>query len=114
MLHKTDLKHRCKHAACIVYKGKIIATAVNIGKSHPLQRKYGRDKNEKRVAIYKRKAIYLHAELHALIKAASILNKKKFKKASLYIIRSGFQNSKPCEGCQRAIKAFGINRVFHS
>ena len=105
VLRNTEIKFRCKHAACVVYKGRIVSTAVNTDKSHPLQKKYGR---------YKTGAIYLHAELYALIKASSKLSKKQFKRASLYVIRNGMQGSKPCRGCQEAIKAFGVSKIFHS
>lgn len=86
-------------------RGKLLAVGHNsYVKTHPLQAKYGRLSG-------KPKAIYLHAELHALIKAKEQVHK-------LVILRYNKNGlpatAKPCAGCQLAIKDYGVKNVEHT
>jgi tRNA(Arg) A34 adenosine deaminase TadA len=97
-----------KLAACIVYKNTVVSFGINQKKSHPFQLKYSSNDD----------AIYLHAETAAIHAATKHLTAEQFKKATLYIARVKSPNhvdcwgmSKPCEGCTRAIAAFGIKKV---
>lgn len=98
-----------KIAAAIVYKGRIISIGICSYKSHPLQRKYGRNEH----------SIFLHAEIDAISKA---IGRVDLSKCSLYVVRMKWDGckrtslieglAKPCEGCCKAIAAFGIRNVY--
>lgn len=94
-----------KHAAAIYYKTYNISLGVNSRKSHPLMKKF-QNKPEK---------IYLHAEVDAIIKAV-----KKFSldECTLFVLRQTRSGkiglSKPCRGCQKTIRAFGLKEVYYS
>lgn len=101
---KSDfIKHR--HAACLIYKGKIISIGINRRKSHPLQKKFQTRPSR----------IYLHAEIDAIIKAINKHGTSILKDCELNVLRltkaGKVGNSKPCLGCTKAIKAFGITKV---
>lgn len=97
-----------RHTAAVVYKNKIIAVGCNSTKTHPIQAKYGRNS----------KSIYLHAEVHAMIKATALIGVDKLRYCDLYVIRLGKKgellNSKPCSGCQRMIDDLQFRKVYHS
>lgn len=102
-------------AAALVVKRDVLAYGTNKSKTHPMQKKYGRNIH----------SICLHAEIDC-IRNALMRHKDPeiLKKATLYIVRAKkkknndkgyvFGLAKPCEGCQRAIEAFGIKRVIYS
>lgn len=98
--------------AAIAYKGKIISVGFNQRKTHPLQKKYGKNPD----------AIFLHAEISAIIQARRELTLDELSKSTLYIIRRRmtieglpvYGNAKPCCGCLKAIKDFGIKKVIYS
>ena len=95
-----------KHASAIVYKKKIIALGKNQMKTHPIMLQYQSDSTK----------IYLHSEIDAIVKVINNHGSEILKHSSLYNLRlTGGGNvamSKPCNGCQKAIDAFGIKRVF--
>jgi tRNA(Arg) A34 adenosine deaminase TadA len=103
-----DMVRSSKHAAAIVYKGQIIILGRNQYKTHPIMIKYG--KNDK--------AIYLHAEIDAIVRCINKYGSNILSKCDLYVLRTDKMNrissSKPCEGCQKAVEAFGIRKVFHT
>lgn len=81
--------------ACIIKEnGRAVASAFNVSKTHPLQYKYAKRNGRE-------KAIYLHAELSAVIKARG-------KGDTLYVARVGKNNetrlAKPCPICMEAIQ----------
>jgi len=89
-------------------RGRIICTAQNnYLKSHPLQARYAK-------ASGRPDAIYLHAEVAALIKASNKgqvvhrLEVIRFNKAGVPV------NAKPCPSCQQAIADFGVSVVVHT
>ena len=97
-----------KHAAAICYKGQIITLGTCQKKTHPMMMKY-QDRPER---------IYLHAEIDAIIKFINMYGTKPLKKCSLVVVRVNNEGelmpSKPCKGCQKAIKAFKIKEVIWS
>jgi deoxycytidylate deaminase len=105
---------RAKLAAAIVIKNEIVAIGLNRKKSHPFQVQF--QANDKQ--------IYLHAENDAINRALKYISRDEMKKSSLYIARVKFidnktkqviwAESKPCIGCQKAIKLYGISNVIHT
>lgn len=107
---------RMKLAASLVIKRDIISVGVNAMRSHPIQKKYG--KNDE--------SIFLHAEINAIVNSLNHVDKDDLRKADLYVYRvkkdiSNLKSNKwvdgmscPCEGCMSAIDAFKIKRVVYS
>ena len=105
-----------RHAAAVVYKGKIISIGTNQNKTHPYAVKY--QKNEM--------ANTLHAEVDAIYKAKKRLKDHELKKATLIVVRAKttvtrgskehdhFGFSKPCKGCTECIKDHGIGKVVYT
>jgi deoxycytidylate deaminase len=93
-------KHR--HAAAIYIGTRLVSVGVNKMKSHPLQAKFGRNSD----------AIYIHAEIDAIKNALKRIRLADLENATLYVAKAKATNSKPCEGCQKAIIHFGIKKVF--
>lgn len=99
--------------AIIVYRGQIIGEGWNQLKSHPLAARFGRNSG----------AIYLHAEVDAIKQALRWmapsdrpLRDLNLNGCTMYIARV-LKNgtpamARPCEGCQRALATFGIEKVF--
>lgn len=89
--------------AALVKRGRIEYVGYNRYKTHPLQLQYGKCKE----------AIYLHAEIDCLRKAG-----KRAKGMDMVIVRIKANGdlglAKPCEGCARAIKFFGIKNTYWS
>ena len=112
----TDVKPvgAARIAAAIVYKNDVISFGVNRYKTHPFQKKFGRNSD----------SIYLHAETDAIHNALRRVDVDVLQRSTMYIARmkkrkttdGNFEwvtgNVCPCEGCQRAIAEFGISRVF--
>ena len=86
-------------------RGKLLSVGRNsYTKTHPLQAQLGRRAG-------KPNAIYLHAELAALLKAREQVRK-------LVVLRYDKEGkpvlAKPCPACQLAIKQFGVKHVEHT
>lgn len=86
-------------------KGNLLSVGKNsYVKTHPLQAYYGKKAG-------KPNAIYLHAELSALLKARSPVHK-------LVVVRYTEDGkpalARPCKSCQLAIKDFNVKRVEHT
>lgn len=96
------------HAAGVVLDGKIISIGWAQYKTHPRMLEF-QDRTER---------VYLHAEIDAINKAISKYGTSLLSEADLYVVRLSkgktIGNSKPCEGCQKAIDAFGIKNVVWS
>ena len=110
-----DPAGHAKLVAAIYIKNELIAVGWNQFRTSPLAAKYG--KNDK--------AIYLHAEIHAIKQALRQVSVDQLArgKTTLYICRAKklapggkfvWGLSKPCIGCLRAIIDFGIKRVVYS
>ena len=99
---------RCRLCAMVVYKNTPISIGRNQMKSHPIMAEYGRTEHH----------IFLHAEIDALLKASRELSPKELKRSSLYVCRvfadGTMTTAKPCPGCTRCIKQYGIENVVWS
>jgi deoxycytidylate deaminase len=102
-----------KLAAAIVIKNEIISFGINKRKSHPFQKRFGKNSD----------AIFLHAEIDAIKNALRHVSQEELSRASLYVARAKKTEkrnyiqgmAKPCEkGCQCAIAAFGIKNVYYT
>ena len=95
-----------RHAAAVVHRGRIISLETNSKKTHPIQKRWGKNRH----------SIYLHAEVNAIIKAMKTT--VNFNECDLYVIRldkmGNLAKSKPCRGCQDAIKHYNFKEVYHS
>jgi deoxycytidylate deaminase len=98
-----------QNLTAIIYdkKGRVVSVGKNsYVKTHPFQAELG-------ARTGKPDAIYLHAEVDALVKL------KDWTKAhKIVVTRIGANGgpllAKPCEACQRAIKMAGIKYVEHT
>lgn len=93
------------YAIALNKKGKIISEAYNsYEKTHPMQAKFAK-------SVGKPDKIFLHAEMHALIKAKAQVHK-------MIIVRIGAddntQNAKPCSICEAAMKLHGVKLIEHT
>lgn len=103
---------RFKLAAAITYKKQILTVGINSMKSHPLQTEYGKNVD----------SIYLHAEIDAIRKALKIMPEEYLLKCDMYILRikKDYDHNwirglaRPCCGCMKAIKDYGIKRVYYT
>ena len=98
-----------QNMTAIIYdrKGRVISVGKNsYVKTHPLQAKMAKETGNPL-------AIYLHAEIDALVKL------KDWRQAHKIVVtrynKSGEPSmAKPCEACCRAIKLAGIKHVEHT
>ena len=86
-------------------KGRLLSVGRNsYTKTHPLQAKYA-------AKAGKPNAIYLHAEVMALVKARGEVYK-------IVVLRYGANGkpllAKPCPACQLAITDFGVKYIEHT
>lgn len=86
-------------------RGRLLSVGKNsYVKTHTLQAEYGRKAG-------KPKAIYIHAELDALLKArGEVYELRVFR----YTKDGKPANASPCPICQLAIKDFGVKKVVHT
>lgn len=93
-----------RHAAAIYIGNRLVSVGINQRKTHPLQAKFGKNSD----------AIFLHAEISAIVNALKVVSADDLRDAILYVAKyspSGKTMSKPCKGCQRAIGYFGFKDV---
>jgi tRNA(Arg) A34 adenosine deaminase TadA len=94
-----------KVGAVLLKKNKIVATAVNLEKkSHPLQAKFA-----KRVGLWQK--IYLHSEVHALIKAREDADTIVVARVNP---QNKLRNAKPCPICALALEEAGVKNIYYS
>jgi hypothetical protein len=101
-------------ASCVTYKGMIIAYGTNKFKSHPFQKRFGKNSD----------AIFLHSEVDVLCRARRYLDERDLSKATLYVCRVKYDDfkrrkmvfgmAKPCIGCERALASFGMKNVIYT
>lgn len=100
--------YRNKHVAGIAYKSSLIAIGWNHKKTHSLSLRFRKNPD----------AIFIHAELDAIKNFLKTHNSYNLTASTLYVISYRFdgdlRNSRPCEGCAKAIAAFDIKRVVYS
>lgn len=86
-------------------RGKLLAVGRNsYVKTHPLQAKFSKKAG-------KPDAIYLHAEVSALLKAREPVHRLVIFR---YDKHGRPANSKPCASCQLAIRHFNVKQVEHT
>ena len=109
--HAMANEYRYKMASAIVFKGHIVALGIAKDKTHPIMMLDG----------YKENQTYLHAEADAIQKALRIITPEQLARCDLYVLRVKRSDcntkwvlglAKPCQGCMKLIKKYGINRVF--
>lgn len=87
--------------------GTILGVGTNTTRSHPLQSKYSRPflKDED-------KSPSTHSEIDAISRCRT----GDLVSSSIFVARTtkngSWGNSRPCEGCMKAIKDYGISNVF--
>jgi deoxycytidylate deaminase len=100
-------------AAAVLYRGTPVSFGFNSMKSHPMAAKFGKHPE----------AIYLHAEVDAIIKARKKLTDDELKKSVLLVARAKYDDGcktsrfgicKPCSGCQRCIEEVGLRKVVYT
>lgn len=100
-------------ASCIVYKNNILAYGINRDKTHPFQRRFGKN------AL----ACYWHSETNAIFNAIKAGHTDLLPKATLYVARAKQEKpdlrfvqglAKPCSGCQYCIDYFDIRRTVYT
>jgi deoxycytidylate deaminase len=88
--------NRYKHVAMVVGRS-FLSIATNVqSKTCPMPLPYGKIKDK------------AHAEMRALHWASHT------KGATLYSIRAGLKNAKPCKGCLQLAREYGIKDVIYS
>lgn len=88
--------NRYKHVAMVVGRS-FLSIATNVqGKTCPMPPSYGKIKDK------------AHAEMRALNWAPHT------KGATLYSIRAGLKNAKPCVGCLQLAREYGIKNIIYS
>lgn len=93
-------------AKCYDKKGNLLSVAYNsYDKTHPKQKEFAAKAGQP----YKE---YLHAEIHAMIRAKG----KPIYKLTIerYNAHGVPQNSAPCPVCLEAIKAFSVKVIQHT
>ena len=103
---------RVPMAAGIVYKRHLIATGVNLPKTHPLMMSEGYRKDQR----------YRHAEVDAIRNALRLISKEQLKQCELHVVRVKrphtaskswvYGLAKPCAGCANVIENYGIEKVY--
>ena len=100
------------HIGCVAVEGKrILSTACNSQKTHPLQCRYNRFRD---VYNYPHK---VHAEVACL---SPLIGKKDvdFSRISLYVYREHKNEflalARPCASCAQLIKDLGIKNVYYT
>lgn len=106
---------RARICAALVHKNQIISYGFNQQKTHPLQKKFSKNKD----------SVFLHAEVDCIIN--SIRNGiplSVLEKSTLYVARArnvaAWDNTfikglaKPCAGCTRCIESFKIKKVIYT
>ena len=106
--------YKC-HLGCVaIYRGKVIVSGYNSEKTHPMQMKYNKYRKNK---IFKDGFLpTLHSEMKMLIELKKYdINFKKVK-VFVYRIRKDqdFGMARPCPACMKAIKDFGIKKIYYT
>lgn len=102
-----------KVVSCVYFRKKIISIGISQYKTHPFQYEYSKNEH----------AIFLHAEVDAINKARFRITEKEMKNATLFVCRvkidagtriNTYGISKPCEGCEKCIRAYGVKNVYYT
>ena len=103
---------RIQIGAVVARKHTILAVGTNQVKSHPLQKKYNKERFEKEQDTCQH---HIHAEMDALLKVKSV---DDLSKASIYVFRRNGNGdlamSRPCPACMTKIIEMGIKKVYYT
>lgn len=101
---------KARMGAVIVHGNKIISTGFNKEKTHPLQQHYNKFRNFKGYHHD-----HLHAEIDAIVSTPRLVEKKNLQ---IFIYREnkrgGLALCRPCAGCMKALKDYGINKIHYT
>ena len=101
---KSRMRHRVG-AVVVNKKGKVVSSASNVMKSHPVQAMYAKKVN-------KEESIYLHAEIAAMLRCY------REDAHSIYVarlLRTGDLGlAKPCSICTQMILDMDISEVYYT
>jgi deoxycytidylate deaminase len=104
----TSTFHKTKMGAVVVDSNDILAVGVNTAKTHPLQHKYNAFRGREITSPC------MHAEINALTK---LPHNYDGKNAVIYVSRVMANGTtgmaRPCPGCMRALRDYGIKKVFY-
>lgn len=93
-------------ARCYDKRGRLISRATNsYTKTHPLQARYAKIAGEP-------KKQYLHAELHALLRAGDAVVHTLV--VERYTADGAPACAKPCKICSLAIKDWGVKKIIYT
>lgn len=105
---------RARLAACLVYRNEVLAVGYNKQKTHPFQKRFAKHEL----------AISIHAETDCIMNARKLYSDDVISKATMYVLRikrpdEGSDQfvramAMPCKGCQRALVAFNISKVYYT
>lgn len=111
---ENHISMRHKLAAAVVYKKSIVSLGLNSYKTHPLMSRYGKNHH----------SVFLHAEVDAIKNALRVISPDELSRCELFVYRvkkpAQYHTSwvtglaRPCEGCMRAIEAFGLQGVYYT
>lgn len=86
-------------------KGNLLAVGRNsYTKTHPLQARYA-------AKAGRPLAIYMHAEIAALVKARGEVHKLVVTR---FDSKGRAVNARPCKSCQLALKDYGVKHIEHT
>lgn len=101
-------------ASALVYRNKVVSYGVNQMKTHPYQKRYGKNVD----------SIFWHSETSAIYTADKRIKFNKFEDSILYVARIKYDSSEktnfvsglasPCPGCLQCIKDYGIKKVIYT
>lgn len=109
------------HVGCIiVYKGRIIGRGSNSDKTHPLQKKYNKERKFNKCGTKPIKHS-VHAEIAALSSIPYPIQESiDWSHVKVYTFRIAPGKklhqgcARPCEGCMKALRDRGVRRSFYS
>ena len=100
------------HIGCVVTNGnhRIISSGVNSTKTHPIQKKYNKERFDEDTTHS------LHAELDGLLPL--LKENIDFSKVEVYTYRELYDGtmamSRPCPSCMKLIKDLGIRNIYYT
>jgi hypothetical protein len=102
---------RAAHIAVLVKKNKIVKIGWNKNRTHPKTKEFPYVGSKEK---YSRINVGIHAELDVILKSG----KDDLSGYDLMVLRvdgtGRLNSSKPCIGCQSAIRQFGIKNIYFS
>lgn len=101
-----------RHAAALLYKGRVISIGINSRKTHSFAAEYGKCEGCEQ----------FHAETHAIHQGKRLLS--SLERCTLIVVRAKkvkakdahyvFGSSRPCAGCMRCIQDHNVRTLVYS